>query len=53
MLKRTLTAAGVAVAMAFVWVLSRFDDGRLYDEMEDEDPEESQPWETEEPNDDE
>jgi hypothetical protein len=47
--KRLLMTAGAALAMAVVWMMSRTEGDVLYDEMEDEDPDDDVP---EDPDDD-
>jgi hypothetical protein len=40
MFKRALTVAVIAVVWPIVWVFRRWDDESLYDEYENEDPDE-------------
>lgn len=57
MLKRVLTVAVIAVVWPIVWVIGQLDEATLYDEYEQEDwdgeADDSQPWEPDEPDDDE
>jgi hypothetical protein len=53
MVKRVLTVAVIAVLWPIVWVLSRWDDESLYDDMEDEDPDDEYAPTPVEPDDDE
>jgi hypothetical protein len=53
MVKRLAGTALAAFGMAIVWVLSRWDDATLYDDMEDEDPDAHEPPTPPEPEDDE